>query len=366
MDRRFLGLAFAVAFMGAFLGVFGALSLFRNRTAPVLFAQAQNQDATTTKVPLGSHNPMASAVRVVAPAVVSIETTRDRTKSFHGKDLPPGHPPLPEEGTGSGVLISEDGYILTNAHVISDTRRIRVTLPDKREFKGASVGTDAVTDLAVIKINGKNLPYATLGDAGELEIGDWVAAVGNPFGFMNTVTVGVLSARERVLVESGRAFEELLQTDAAINPGNSGGPLVNLKGEVIGINTAVMPSANGIGFAIPAGVAKSVSHDLMSYGRIRRPYLGIQMDDLQDFYLKKMKVPVSQGAVVLRVLPGTPAEKVGLKKMDVIYRVNDTKVESSMELTRVIRKYRIGDKIHLHFYRGEKEQTLEITLGEMP
>lgn len=280
------------------------------------------------------------------------------------------------EGGGSGVIISPDGYILTNEHVVKGATEIRVFVNidgKEKEYKGKIVGKDPRTDIAVVKINAKNLPYAKLGDSDKVRIGEWVIAIGSPFGLEQTVTVGIVSAlRQRVRVE-GREYREFIQTDAAINRGNSGGPLCNLQGEVIGINTAIYAPTgvfSGIGFAIPINHAKQILDTLIQKGKVSRGWLGVEIVPVDEAIAKQFGLGKKQGVLVNRVLKGTPAEKAGLKRGDIIlavkYKNKTVEVNSPSELQDVIFSLSPKEKVELKIFRDGKEQSLEVVLAELP
>lgn len=280
------------------------------------------------------------------------------------------------EGGGSGVIISPDGYILTNEHVIKDATEIKVIVNidgQDKEYKGKVVGKDPRTDIAVIKINAKNLPYAKLGDSDKIRIGEWVIAIGSPFGLEQTVTVGIVSAlRQRVRVE-GREYRDFIQTDAAINRGNSGGPLCNLQGEVIGINTAIYAPTGvfaGIGFAIPINRAKEVLDSLIEKGKVSRGWLGVEIIPVDDAIARHFGLSKKQGVLINKVLKGTPAEKSGLQRGDIIISVEAKgkvkEVNTPQELQDIIFSLSPKEKVKLQIVRDGKKQTVEVVLGELP
>jgi serine protease Do len=275
--------------------------------------------------------------------------------------------PAPKQrGMGSGVVIDPKGYILTNNHVVEDADEVKVTFDSGKEVTGRVVGTDPKSDLAVVKVDNGPLKAAKLGDSDKLQVGEWVIAIGNPFGLDHTVTVGVLSAKNRFGFQSGH-FEDFLQTDASINPGNSGGPLVNLEGEVIGINTMIAGIGTGIGFAVPSSMAKPVVEQLIHNGKVRRPYLGILMQDLTPELQKSLgqKAP-EKGALVGQVQSGSPAEKAGVKAGDVIERVDGQPVDGSKAVQRTVLTKKIGQKVDLAIWRDGKESHVAATTAELP
>lgn len=279
-------------------------------------------------------------------------------------------PPLVQMAHGSGFLVSEDGYILTNNHVVQKADKITVVLNDGREFEGKLVGADQSTDLAVIKVEEKSLPFISLGDSEDLDIGDWVIAIGNPFGFQASLTVGVVSAKGRSL-----GFENIadfIQTDAAINQGNSGGPLINLNGEVIGINTAIATTTGGyvgLGFAIPSNLAKMITDKLISNGSFEHGFLGITMQPLQgnlaEYYKEIAKLESNKGVVIKDVVKGSPAEKAGLNEGDVITHIDGKIIESVISVRKHIQLLEPGTIVKLTVNRKGKVLPIEVKLGSI-
>ena len=259
--------------------------------------------------------------------------------------------------------MSKDGIILTNSHVVSQSDEVQVELSDGRKFKAEVVGMDERTDIAVIKIkeNG-NLPTVRLGDSSKMRPGDWIMAIGNPFGLEQTVTVGVVSAMGRIM--HGGPLTKFIQTDAAINPGNSGGPMFNLKGEVIGINTMIYAGGQGIGFAIPINLAKSVMPQLMKTGKVARGWLGVYIQGITPELAKAFKLKTEEGALIAEVYQGSPADKAGLKSGDVIVEFNGKKVESPTDLSIAVGNTKAGTKPKVKVVRGGKRVELEVQIGE--
>lgn len=277
---------------------------------------------------------------------------------------------IPEKYTqnslGSGVIIDERGYILTNHHVIKGADEIMVTLLDGRKFEGKIKGSDPKTDLALIKIESDNhLPTAVLGDSDRVRVGSWVIAIGNPFGLEHTVTVGVVSAKGRGSLGLAE-YEDFIQTDASINPGNSGGPLVNLDGEVIGINTAIVAQAQGIGFAIPINMAQKIMGDLKKHGKVIRAWLGILIQDLTEELAKHLNVKVREGVLVASVVKGGPAEKAGIEEGDIILEIDGKKVAKSKELQGEVLKRTSGTRVQILLLRDGKKKVVAVTLSQMP
>ena len=318
----------------------------------------------------------------VTPAVVNITTVmtekvsrgfpvpderRERLEEFFGKPFEP-RGRGPQRGQGSGVIISSDGYILTNNHVIANARDVNVTLPDKREFKGRIVGTDPKSDLAVVKINATHLPAVMWGDASVLQVGEYVLAVGNPFGLNSTVTLGIVSALGRGHMGITQ-YEDFIQTDAAINPGNSGGALVNTKGELIGINTAIFSQTGGyqgVGFAVSTTMAKPIYESLVSTGKVVRGYLGVGIQDLNQELAKLFKISDGKGALISDVKDGSPADLAGLQQGDVVIEYQGAKVEDGVVLQRFVTRTAIGTKVSMKVIRDGHERDVTVRVGEQP
>jgi len=316
----------------------------------------------------------------VKPAVVNIRTTQKVEGSqnqfgdlfndpffrkFFGNTQPQEPREYLRQALGSGVIVSADGYILTNNHMVKDDTEVRVKLLDNREFNAKIVGKDEKTDLALVKINAENLPYAVFGDSAQMKAGQWVMAIGNPFGLDGSVSVGVVSATGRHLGIS--PIESFIQTDASINQGNSGGPLVNLKGEVIGINTAILPSGQGIGFAIPSNMAQSVFEQIRTSGKVVRGYLGISMQPIEPEMAQEMGLKQTNGVLIANVNPGTPAEKSNLKARDVIISVNNVPVKGLDDIQNRIGSAKPGDTVVLQLIRSGKLLTpISVRLAEQP
>jgi len=324
---------------------------------------------------------LAEVADVVRPSVVNISTTSTVTmeenpegdlfndpffRRFFGDQFGHQKRKYKSAALGSGVIVSESGYILTNNHVVKGADDIKVILSDKREFKGKIVGTDPRTDLAVIKINAKDLPAAKLGDSSKLKPGDIVLAVGTPFGLNSTITMGIVSAVGRSNVGIAD-FEDFIQTDAAINPGNSGGALVNTNGEVVGINTAIFSTSGGymgVGFAIPSDMAKTVMDSIIKHGKVVRGWLGVSIQDLTPDIAKSLGIKQQTGALVADVVKDSPAEKAGLKRGDVVISLNGKPVEDSTSLRNMVSAAAPGKSVELKIIREGKEQSVAVTLAE--
>jgi serine protease Do len=319
--------------------------------------------------------------KAVSPAVVNISTTqvirfnrpaarprspfgRDPFDEFFGNFF--GNMPKEQKrrSLGSGFIVSEDGYILTNNHVVEKGDEVTVTLLNKEEFKAEVVGTDQKTDMALVKIQaGKKLPFVALGDSEKLEIGEWVVAIGNPFGLGHTVTTGIVSAKGRI-IGSG-PYDDFIQTDASINPGNSGGPLFNLKGEVVGINTAIVQGGQGIGFAIPVHLARPILSQLKEKGKVTRAWLGVHVQPLTPELAERLDVPGRHGGLVADVNEGSPADKAGLRSGDVIVSFDGKAVESEHELPAMVASTPVGKKVEVRVLRDGKEVALHAVLAEL-
>ncbi len=280
-------------------------------------------------------------------------------------DLIPREREYKSTSLGSGFIISKDGYIVTNDHVVRNADEITVKLNDKRVFKAKIVGRDPKTDIAVIKISAENLPTLKLGNSDRLKIGQWAIAVGNPFGLNGTLTMGVISAtgRSNLGIET---YEDFIQTDASINPGNSGGPLLNIYGEVIGINTAIIAAGQGIGFAIPINMAKNIINQIIEKGKIERSWLGVGIQKLTPELAESMNIKIKEGVLVNRVYENSPAEKAGLKEGDVIIECNGRKLEDPSDLQKIVISVPVGSNLELKVIREGKERIINVKTEKMP
>ncbi|MEE8469748.1 MAG: trypsin-like peptidase domain-containing protein [Dehalococcoidia bacterium] len=272
--------------------------------------------------------------------------------------------------SGSGVLLSSDGYILTNNHVVEDAENIKVVLPDNDQtFMAQIMGTDPLGDLAVIKIEGQGLPAAEFGDPSRLRIGDWVIALGNALGLVKggpTVTIGIVGNLERSFEIGEAAFYDVIQTDAAINPGNSGGPLVDLEGKVVGINTFILSSAQNIGFAINTSTARRIYEELVEYGRVIRPYLGVTLQNVTPDLASELDLFRDRGVLAAFVVDDGPSAQAGLEVNDVIVRLQDQEVTEATKLIKLLWQHEVGDSVKLTYWRGRDELEAWVTLGERP
>ena len=340
---------------------------------------------------LSSESFVAQAVRTVGDAVVRIDTERTITRNvpdlfyedpfFRGRFGGQPFQSIPQEerlkGQGSGFIINEGGDILTNAHVVNGTDTVTVTLKDGRTFDGVVEGVDDITDLAVIHVDtkGEALPTSRLGDSDEVSVGDWAIAVGNPLGLDNTVTLGIVSTLKRSSAAVGIPDKRIdfIQTDAAINPGNSGGPLLNSRGEVIGINTAIRADAMGIGFAIPINKAKAIQANLARGERIAHPYLGVQIATLTPDMARinnedpnsAIQLPETEGVLVVRVLPNTPAAKAGLRRGDVIVKISGRPVTRADQLQSQIDRVSVGEALEVTLKRGDRTQLFSVETADL-
>jgi len=303
---------------------------------------------------------ITGAVERLSESVVGIDSTRLATDYRFGV--------VPVEGQGSGVIIDARGMIVTNNHVIDESTRVQVNLKDGRTFVGEVVGTDPATDVALVKINGENLPFATLGDSEKLKVGQIVLAIGNALGLPGapTVSMGLIGALGRPLPGTDFVVEGLIQTDAAINPGNSGGPLADLDGKVIGMNTAMIPFAQGMGFAIPSETIKRIMDQISHHGRVVRPWLGISGMDVNKFVARRYNLPVEQGVLLAEVLNEGPARDAGLRVGDIVAKIGDSKVEGMKDLVGALSHLTIGDEVSVQFVRNGTSYETKLRLRETP
>ncbi|NLY89784.1 MAG: PDZ domain-containing protein [Firmicutes bacterium] len=380
--KRLFSVILILAVSVAISAVFLAFPGFKNPGGQVsAVGPGKNNTAElqkTTEFPVSDwQNAIIRVREKVAPAVVYIDTVRTVSggrfmvprffRDFFGPGFPESFegPQFEQRGTGSGFIINPEGHILTNEHVIRYADKITVTLKNGDTFEAKVMGSNPEIDLAVIKIDAKKpLPYAELGDSDALQIGEWVVAIGNPFGFQETVTVGIISALNRSLKDP-KEHGYLIQTDAAINPGNSGGPLVNLEGKVIGINEAIISNAQGMGFAIPINLAKKHLDELTTPAP-PTPWLGIWMLPVNEELASYLNLPFKSGVYVDSVVQDSPAAKAGLKPRDIIREINQEQVASPDELAEKIRRLKVGDKITLLVWRDNQFRTFTATLGTSP
>jgi len=333
--------------------------------------------SATTALPMG----VADIAEKAGPAVVNVEARIKVStgmsdpfmndpffREFFGRSMPIYPESRYEKGIGTGFIISADGYIITNQHVINNADQITVKLTGKKQSLPARVvGQDYELDLAVLKIEGEGYPTLPMGDSDKMRVGDWVVAIGQPYGLDHTVTTGVVSAKGRPITIQDRNYKNLIQTDAAINPGNSGGPLLNMRGQVIAINTAVNAQAQGIGFAIPINTAKGVLQELMNGQKVVRPYMGIRMLDLNEEVCTELRLPSdTQGAVIVEVVTGSPAARGGLRSMDVIQKLDGKAITSGSDVQAAVERKKVGEKLNVEVLRQGKKLTLDLTLAAKP
>ncbi len=389
LDRRSFRLGFAAALV-ALMGLVAGL-LLSARFDWIAPAESQTPGTETFVPPPGAPTSFVPIAKTVMPAVVNISTTRvekvPQRGQQHGQPQTPFDDPFfrrffgeeffrqfpmprerQESSLGSGVIVSADGYIVTNNHVVAKAQEIKVLLSDKREFTGKVVGTDPKTDVAVIKISATNLPTIPWGDSGKLEVGEYVLAVGNPFGLNQTVTMGIVSALGRADVGI-TDYEDFIQTDAAINPGNSGGALVNTRGELVGMNTAIFSRTGGyqgIGFAVPSTLIRTVMDSLIKTGKVVRGYLGVTIAPVTPAIAKHMGLKETRGAFVQEVLPDSPAGKAGVQDGDVIVGFNGKPIDSPTTLRNTVAQTGIGKTVKLDLLRDGKSVTAEVRVVEQP
>jgi S1-C subfamily serine protease len=386
--------------LGAGAGWAGHSYLYRQNVAALrsepLPSTIETAQATVAQVAppppvIANANFIASAVDRVGPSVVRIDASRSISERGNPlerrlferffreespSELPPELPEHFEQGTGSGFILSANGQVLTNAHVVEGAQTVSVTLKDGRSFSGKVAGVDPVTDVAVVKIEAQDLPVAPLGETTKLSPGQWAIAIGNPLGLDNTVTAGIISALDRTSTQVGIADKrvQFIQTDAAINPGNSGGPLLNASGEVIGMNTAIRADAEGLGFAIPIETAKRISDQLFAKGEVQHPYLGIQMVNLDAEMRDRInqdeeigvKIDEVKGVVIVRVLPGTPAEAAGLKRGDVIKQINGTAILEMVDVQAQVERGGLDQALQVEIVRAGKLQKISVKPTALP
>jgi len=382
MSKKILAVALAAFAAAAALGYEGG------GFSPISSSHAQ----TAAQTPASAPSPVAARalpdfsalVEQYGPAVVNISTTAKVHAQAQDLQIPgePGDPfyeffrrfqnPAPQgdsirKGVGSGFIVSADGYILTNAHVVDDASEVTVKLTDNREFSAKVVGADKRTDVALVKIDAKSLPVVRIGEAAKSRVGEWVAAIGSPFGLENTVTAGIISAKSRSLPDEN--YVPFIQTDVAINPGNSGGPLFNMAGEVIGINSQIYSRTGGymgLSFAVPIEVAMKVKTDLQKYGKVSRGRLGVTIQGVSQELADSFGLKKPQGALVAAVESKSPAEKAGIKTGDIILGVDGRDIENSIDLPRLIGESRPGTQVKLKIWRQGDTRELSASLGEAP
>ncbi len=359
-------------------------SFAKDAIAKNSIAQANSIDAENgIAVP---QNYVSKVVNEVGNSVVRIDASRTVAnntspmlndpffRQFFGSQIPNVPQERTQRGMGSGFVVSSDGLILTNAHVVDGSDEVNVTLKDGRSYEGKVMGTDPLTDVAVIKIEAEDLPAVTFADSEKLQPGEWAIAIGNPLGLDNTVTTGIVSATGRSSAQVGIADKRVsfIQTDAAINPGNSGGPLLNAQGEVIGINTAIIQNAQGLGFAIPVNTARDIAEDLIANGKVEHPYLGIQMAGITPELQQQLKsrknldIGTDKGVLIVDVVPNSPANNAGLRSGDVILQVGDEAITKADEVQKAVSKVDVDSNIVLRVRRDGKPQNIKVKVGVLP
>ena len=373
--RKYL-IFFGIALLGG-VSALGLANLF-TKSQPTEFGARQNFQFASKTEELPQAN-FVNAAQVVTPAVVHIKITGNNESSEHGgEDFDPleffrkhgfNMPPSGQSlRSGSGVILSDDGYIVTNNHVIDGGGTIEVVLNNKKSYKGTLIGSDANFDIALIKIDPKvKLPYVSYGNSDEIKVGEWVLAVGNPFNLTSTVTAGIVSAKARNirLINGSSPVEAFIQTDAAVNPGNSGGALVNTRGELVGINTAIASQTGnyeGYSFAVPVNIVKKVIDDLHKYGKVQRGYLGIQISDVDSKKAEENDLKELKGVFVEKANEGSSAQEAGLKKGDVILKVDNVEINSVSELQEQISRRKPGDKVVITYLRDNVIKTADVIL----
>jgi len=383
MSKKSILAAIFLIFIGIVFGMI-LVSNFHLGVQPGFAGDPQVKLGTPSQINNPEYKSLSKAFievsKAVSPTVVSITVTTKEKKGsgnlrdfFHFFGPDQQMPDVPQIEGGSGFIISSEGYIMTNNHVVADAdeKKIEVTFNDGRKEKAKIIGTDPTTDLAIIKVDGKELPTAALGNSDDLEIGEMVVAIGNPLGLQGTVTAGIVSAIGRSIDIlqglGGLGIENFIQTDAAINPGNSGGPLVNLKGEVVGINSAIATTNaryQGYGFAIPINLAKAVAEDIIKIGKVRRAYVGIQMNPVSQAMAKALGLEKPLGALIQKVEDNSPADAAGLKEQDVILSIDGREMKTPSEVQTFIARKHPGDEVEMKIFRDGKTLEKKITLRQ--
>ncbi len=353
----------------------GAYKIFLEKPRVETYFETQSCNAKFTGLSPDAAEGFTAAAKKTVNAVVHVTTAvESQYRAQSPLELFFGHPqgmqPRVQMGSGSGVIISTDGYIVTNNHVIENAKRIKVSLNSGLEYDARVVGTDPTTDIALIKLDAKDLPFLTFSNSDDVQIGEWVLAVGNPFNLTSTVTAGIVSAKSRSIgiLDESAAIESFIQTDAAVNPGNSGGALVNTSGDLIGINSAISThtgSYEGYSFAVPSNIVKKVVEDLLEFGTVQRAFIGVNISDITPRISAEMDLDVVNGVYVGGVSQGGAAEKAGIQTGDVIIAVNDRKITKSSELQELIGRRRPGDKVAVTVNRAGDEKTFNVLLRNM-
>ncbi|MFW6326884.1 MAG: Do family serine endopeptidase [Bacteroidota bacterium] len=382
MNRKKFFSVFAIAVLSALVSVVTYSHLVKPETKIIQVPTEQTSAAKYASLPAEATREYPDFTRAAensVNSVVHVKTVSNQTQEysnnplfdfFFGPGSPMPHQQQPVMGSGSGVILTTDGYIVTNNHVIDNANNIEVTLNDNRTYKAVIVGTDPTTDIALLKIEAENLPFMKFGNSDDLKIGEWVLAVGNPFNLTSTVTAGIVSAKSRsinILANQQRTLgiESFIQTDAAVNPGNSGGALVNSKGDLIGINTAIASqtgSYSGYSFAVPVSIVSKVVADLMEFGKVQRGILGVNIQDVNSKLADELDLDSSQGVYVANVIEESGAEEAGIENGDVIISVNKEEVKRVSELQEKISRFRPGDIVNITAIRNGKKKDFSVTL----
>lgn len=384
--------SFASVLLGASVATTGAYIAWNPSSPLRQQAQAQLPPTSITQaqnVPIRDPNFITSVVQNVGPAVVRIDASRTvrsavpeafrdpRLRQFFGGRVPLQEPSeRVQRGVGSGFIVSQDGQIITNAHVVAGSDTVEVVLKDGRRIEGRVVGSDPVTDVAVVKVDETNLPTVKLSNSDQIQPGQWAIAIGNPLGLDNTVTAGIISATGRSSSDVGISDKRIdfIQTDAAINPGNSGGPLLNERGEVIGVNTAIRADAQGIGFAIPINTVQRISNELITKGSVQHPYLGVQMvtltpavkQDINSNPENDLNVTEDEGVLVVRVVSDSPAAKAGIRAGDIVRSINGQTITKANELQNVVEQSQVGSNLQVQLRRAGQDVNLTVQPGAYP
>ncbi|OGP67958.1 MAG: peptidase [Deltaproteobacteria bacterium RBG_16_44_11] len=368
---------FLLAFLVAFF-IVSLVEVLRSSFMPSAAPDVQTASAISTSETIKAPTSFSELAERVKPAVVNISTTKTTAGRSFGS--PFGRSPFGDDffdrffgdipqrefkqrSLGSGFVISNDGYIFTNNHVVEKADKILVKLSDNREYEAKIIGTDTKTDIALIKIKPSNsLPVVEIGDSDQVKVGEWVIAIGNPFGLEQTVTAGIVSAKGRVI--GAGPYDNFIQTDASINPGNSGGPLFSMDGKVIGINTAIVAQGQGIGFAIPINMAKGILGDLKTKGKVTRGWLGISVQDITEDIAKNLNYKDKKGALVSDVFKGDPADKAGIKVGDIVIEINHKPIKDTHELLLTIATMQVGERVSIKAIRDGKEIAFQVVVAE--
>lgn len=357
-------------------------------TKPAIAQEVTAPSRTAASLPTNGSNFISQVVENTGPAVVRIDASRTvqtqvpeafndpMFRRFFGSELPIQPQERVERGVGSGFILNREGQILTNAHVVEGSDTVEVTLKDGRTFEGKVMGADPATDLAVVQIDADDLPTVRLSDSNQIQPGQWAIAIGNPLGLDNTVTVGIVSATGRTSGQVGVPDKrvDFIQTDTAINPGNSGGPLLNDRGEVIGVNTAIIQGAQGIGFAIPINEAKQIADQLIATGKAEHTYVGVQMVTLSPEVKQEINsnvnsgltVDADTGVLIARVMPNSPAAQAGLRAGDVIQQIDGEKVTDAAQVQKLVAEKSVGNRINVEVQRNQQMLNLAVRLADMP